>query len=182
MMSSKPLKFLTLSVIFVLQVVGNILKQIKLPISSCFADIVSLYSFDKQLRALLFTAIQTMEFSVRTKIIKLFALEFGVFWFKNASYTTNEARFAANLTVVRKKVSRSHDDFITEHFRKYSGPDLPPVWKTLEVVSMGTLSKLYFNFSNASAKHAVAREFGLNHHKLLRNWLEWFSSVRTHFY
>ena len=137
-----------------------------------FADIIDLYSFDKQLRALLFTAIQTIEVAVRTKIIKHFALEFGAFWFMDENFATNEARFATNLAVIRKEVERSHDDFITEHFRKYNEPELPPVWKTLEAISMGTLSKLYSNFSNATAKHAVAREFGLNHHKFLRSWLE----------
>ncbi|MBP3511321.1 MAG: Abi family protein [Prevotella sp.] len=146
---------------------------------SCFADIADLYSFDKQLRALLFTAIQTIEVSIRTKIIKHFAHEFGAFWFMDGNYATNELRFTANLAVIRKEVARSHDDFITEHFRKYSEPDLPPVWKTLEVVSMGTLSKLYSNFSAATAKHAVARDFGLNHHKFLRSWLECLSVLRN---
>ena len=146
---------------------------------SYFTNIVALYSFDKQLRALLFTAIQTIEVSIRTKIIKHFALEFGAFWFMDECYATNKTRFAANLAVIRKEVSRSHDDFITEHFRKYSEPDLPPVWKTLEVISMGTLSKLYSNFSNADAKHAVAREFGLNHHKFLRSWLECLAVLRN---
>lgn len=61
-------------------------------------------------------------------------------------FAANETRFELNLAVIRKEVSRSHDDFIMEHFRKYSEPDLPPVWKTLEVISMGTLSKLYANF------------------------------------
>ena len=144
-----------------------------------FADVIDLYSFDKELRTLLFTAIQTIEVSVRTKIIKHFALEFGAFWFMDESYATNEIRFTANLAVIRKEVSRSHDDFITEHFRKYSEPDLPPVWKTLEVISMGTLSKLYSNFSDATAKHAVAREFGLNHHKFLRSWLECLAVLRN---
>ena len=146
---------------------------------SSFADIIDLYSFDKELRALLFTAIQTIEVSVRTKIIKHFALEFGAFWFMDENYASNKTRFAANLAVIRKEVSRSHDDFITEHFRKYSDPNLPPVWKTLEVISMGTLSKLYANFSNATAKHAVAREFGLNHHKFLRSWLECLAVLRN---
>ncbi|MBU8974472.1 Abi family protein, partial [Bacteroides eggerthii] len=144
-----------------------------------FADIITLYSFDKQLRALLFTAIQTIEVAVRTKIIKHFALEFGAFWFMEENHATNETRFAANLAVIRKEVGRSHDDFITEHFRKYNEPDLPPVWKTLEVISMGTLSKLYSNFSDATAKHAVAREFGLNHHKFLRSWLECLAVLRN---
>ena len=144
-----------------------------------FADIITLYSFDKQLRALLFTAIQTIEVAVRTKIIKHFALEFGAFWFMEENHATNETRFAANLAVIRKEVGRSHDDFITEHFRKYNEPDLPPVWKTLEVISMGTLSKLYSNFSDATAKQAVAREFGLNHHKFLRSWLECLAVLRN---
>ncbi|MCS2901021.1 Abi family protein [Bacteroides thetaiotaomicron] len=117
-----------------------------------FADIIALYSFDKQLRALLFTAIQTIEIAVRTKIIKHFALEFGAFWFMEENHATNETRFAANLAVIRKEVERSHDDFITEHFRKYKEPDLPPVWKTLEVISMGTLSKLYSNFFGCYCK------------------------------
>ena len=146
---------------------------------SCFSDIVKLYSFDKQLRALLFTAIQTIEVSVRTKIIKHFSPGFGPFWFMDETFALNDARFATNLAVIRKEVSRSHDDFITEHFRRYSEPDLPPVWKTLEVISMGTLSKLYSNFSDATAKHAVAREFGLNHHKFLRSWLECLAVLRN---
>ena len=114
-----------------------------------FADIIDLYSFDKQLRALLFTAIQTIEVAVRTKIIKHFALEFGAFWFMDENFATNEARFATNLAVIRKEVERSHDDFITEHFR------------------------------NATAKHAVAREFGLNHHKFFRSWLECLAVLRN---
>lgn len=146
---------------------------------SSLADIIDFYAFDKQLRILLFTAIQTIEVSVRTKIIKHLALQFGAFWFMDENYATNQTRFAANLSVIRKEVSRSHDDFITEHFRKYSEPDLPPVWKTLEVISMGTLSKLYANFSDSAAKHAVAREFGLNHHKFLRSWLECLAVLRN---
>jgi abortive infection bacteriophage resistance protein len=144
-----------------------------------FVDVVNLYIFDKRLRALLFSAIQTIEVSVRTKIIKHFAIKFGAFWFMNENYATNGSRFEGNLSVIRKEISRSHDDFITEHFRKYNEPELPPVWKTLEVISMGTLSKLFNNFSDATAKHAVARDFGLNHHKFLRSWLECIAILRN---
>lgn len=67
----------------------------------------------------MFTAIQTIEVSVRTKIIKHFALEFGAFWFMDESYATNEVRFAANLAVIRKEVSRSSFVFVKGgYFRK----------------------------------------------------------------
>lgn len=75
MMLSKLLKFLTPSVISVLQAIGDIFK------------------------ILLFTAIQTIEISIHTKIIKYFALEFGTLWSINKNYATNKTRFAANLTV-----------------------------------------------------------------------------------
>ena len=146
---------------------------------SKFTDITDAYYFDKQLRALLFSAIQTIEVVVRTKIIKHFAHTYGAFWFMNEECATNSSRFAAHLAIVEKEVARSHDDFIKEHFRKYSEPELPPVWKTLEVVSIGTLSKLYSNFSDATAKHGIAREFGLNHHKFLRSWLECLAVIRN---
>ena len=66
------------------------------------------------------------------------------------NYTTNETRFTTNLTVIRKEVSRSHDDCFTEYFRKYSKPDLLTIWETLEVISMDTLFNLYANFSDAA--------------------------------
>lgn len=50
-------------------------------------------------------------------------------------YATNETCFVVNLAVIRKEISRSHDDFIIEYFHKYSEPDLPPVWKTLGTIS-----------------------------------------------
>jgi len=146
---------------------------------STFEQALDLYFFDKRLRVLLFTAVQTIEVTVRAKIIKHFSPAFGPFWFMNPDYAINESRFNANMTIIRKEVARSHDTFIAEHFRKYSEPELPPVWKTLEVVSMGMLSKLYNNFSDATAKHAVAREFKLNHHKFLRSWLECLAVLRN---
>ncbi|KWW27190.1 MAG: abortive infection bacteriophage resistance protein, partial [bacterium F083] len=55
-----------------------------------------------------------------------------------------------------------------------------PVWKTLEVISLGELSKLFNNFSESQLKHDVAHEFGLNHHKFLSSWLESLTSLRNH--
>ncbi len=94
-------------------------------------------------------------------------------------FAANEAFFVTNLEHIKTEISRSREEYISEHFQKYSSPELPPVWKTLEVVSFGTLSKLYNNFFDATSKHLVAREFGLNHHKFLRSWMEMLSVLRN---
>ena len=151
----------------------------KFKADSHFSHVLDCYYFDKELKSLLFSAIQTIEVAIRTKIIKHFTPTFGAFWFMNAEFATNQDFFSSNLDHIRTEVKRSREDFITDHFRKYTDPDLPPVWKTLEVVSFGTLSKLFSNFKDATAKHNVAHDFGLNHHKFLRSWMETLAALRN---
>lgn len=146
---------------------------------SRFEYVVNCYYFDKELKTLLFSAFQTIEVAMRAKIIKHFSPRFGAFWFMQPSYASNSRFFSANLEHIRTEVKRSREEFITEHFQKYTSPELPPVWKTLEVVSFGTLSKMYSNFGDATVKHLVAREFGLNHHKFLSSWMEALSVLRN---
>lgn len=73
---------------------------------------------------------------------------------------------------IQKKVSRSNEDFLKELFAKYYVPSLPFVWKTMEVVSFGTLSKLYCNFSDTEVKKEMARSFGLSQYLYLESWMK----------
>lgn len=148
--------------------------------NSKFSTIVDYYNFDKQLKVLIFSAIQVIEVALRSKEIKHFAPTAGPFWFMDVNWATNEDYFHSNLSHIRKEVERSREDFIEEHLAKYSEPDLPPVWKTLEVLTIGTLSKLYNNFSDATLKSNMARDFGLNHHKFLKSWMECLTALRNH--
>ena len=68
---------------------------------------------------------------------------------------------------------------ITEHFAKYDTPEFPPAWKTLEVLTLGTLSKLYTNFSDHGAKDHIARDFGLPQHLILGSWLASITVLRN---
>lgn len=89
--------------------------------------------------------------------------------------------FKTNLDYLRSELDRSHDEFITEHFRKYDEPDMPPAWKTLEVASFGTLSKLYRNMNDNAVKKQVARSFNIPQHKCLQSWLASLTIVRNTF-
>ena len=108
-----------------------------------------------------------------------FATKFGPFWFMDKSLFTNETTFEKNLETLREEVKRSYEDFIAEHYRKYSDPDMPPSWKTLEVASFSTLSKLYSNFADPEVKKKVANEFGIPAYKFLRSWLMSFTVIRN---
>ena len=115
---------------------------------STFENALTLYYFDKALRALMFTAIQSIEIALRTKIIHYVSMRYGAFWFTDIQLCSNQQMFAENLNHIQQELKRSKEDFILEHFAKYTTPIFPPVWKILEVVSFGTLSKMYYNMSD----------------------------------
>lgn len=131
---------------------------------STFENALSLYYFDKELRNLLFTSIQTIEIALRTKMIHHISLQYGAFWFADNAIFTNQNIFNKCLDNLQNELKRSKEDFISEHYAKYDEPIYPPAWKTLEVSSFGTLSKLYCNLSDVKLKKQIAREFGLPQH------------------
>ncbi len=146
---------------------------------STFGQAIRLYLFDKELRQLIFKAIQDIEISLRTKIIQVFSMEYGAFWFMDSSLFKNTGFYDSCLENIKKEVSRSNEDFIKVHSEKYDSPVLPPVWKTLEVVSFGTLSKLFCLFKDNQLKKQVAKKFGLPQYTYLESWIRCVSVLRN---
>lgn len=147
--------------------------------NSYFENALNLYYFDKNLRALVFTAIQSIEIALRTQMIHHISMKYGAFWFMDSTICANERMFQDNLIRIRQEVNRSKEDFIQEHFAKYKIPSLPPVWKTLEVVSFGTLSKLYCNLADNTVKKQIAHEFKLPQHLYLESWIKCAAVLRN---
>ena len=124
-------------------------------------DIISIYRFDTELKQLIFNAIMQIEITTRSKMIRYFSADHTPFWFADENLCENKECFLSNIAHIRREINRSQEDFITEHFEKYDFPEFPPAWKTLEVITLGTLSKLYTNFSDNTAKNQMAKDFGL---------------------
>ena len=148
-------------------------------LGSTLENAFALYEFDTKLRQLIFAAIQEIEIALRAKVIQHFSLAYGPFWFMDVNLSANEGLFAQNLSAIDRELERSREDFIKAHFKKYIKPAFPPAWKTLELASLGTLSKLYYNFSDKKVKKAIAREFNLPNHEILESWMRSIASLRN---
>lgn len=146
--------------------------------NSTFENALSLYYFDKKMRALLFTAIQSVEVGIRAIISHPIAMKYGPFWYLDSSLCVNQHLYQDNINSIKRETSRSKEDFVKEHFVKYPQSNLPS-WKALEIVSFGTLSKVFSNLSDNSLKKSIARKLGLPQHKILENWLQSLSSLRN---
>ena len=155
-----------------------------------FSDIIDLYCFDRRLRALIFNAIEKIEIAVRTKIVQIYSEHLGdSHWFFNETQykdekvyknsTSHISQFSLLQIDIRNEINRSNEDFIKHYKNKYDDPELPPAWMTLEVLSLGTLSRIYNLLLKSGHKEQVAKEFGLPNSRILANWLHAFSVLRN---
>ena len=92
---------------------------------------------------------------------------------------SNAVIFSKCLANIDEELKRSKENFLVEHFVRYDNPPYPPAWKSLEVSSFGTLSKLYCNLSDNALKKQIAREFGLPQHLYLESWIKSLSVLRN---
>lgn len=148
-------------------------------LNSRFEDAVALYEFDAQLRVLIFEAIQGIEIALRTKVNHEFSMHHGAFWFYDTSLADDEHKFIENMNAVDRELLRSKEDFVKEHRCKYDKPVFPPSWKTLELASFGTLSKLYYNCNDTKTKKRIARQFNLPQHEVLESWMRSLTVLRN---
>jgi len=148
--------------------------------NATFEQAVKLYKFDRELRQVCAHALERIEVSVRTKLKYYPSIEFTPWWFEDQTLFRNPAHYRSNLKHIEDEVNRSKEDFIEHHRQKYAGDQrLPPAWKTLEVISFGTLSKLYKSLSKGAAAKTIARELGLPNQKYLASWLQVFTILRN---
>ena len=56
---------------------------------------------------------------------------------------------------------------------------MPPTWMSLEVVSFGTLSRIYKLLDKSPEKKQIALAFGIGNDEIFANWLHAFSNLRN---
>lgn len=149
--------------------------------NSTFENVIGIYNFDRELRILVFDAIERIEIAFRTKLIYHLSNDISPWWFEDSENFKNAVEHTETLLAIDRELKQTKEIFIKEHYKKYH-TDIrrPPAWKTLEVASLGNISKLYGNLLPAiSAKDIIAAEMGTVNHSYLPSWIQSISQVRN---
>lgn len=146
-----------------------------------FETIVGLYNFDKELRLLLFEAIEKIEISIRSKIINEYAIaEKDSHWHQNHTLFIDRKIHKTSIKKTKRECKRSNEKFITHYYRKYTTPVEPPCWASFEIMTFGHISTIYANLDDQIiSKKDIASYFGLAHQDVLKSWLHSINSVRN---
>ena len=149
--------------------------------NSTFETVMKIYGFDQELRVLLFDAIEKIEIAFRTRLSNEMCNEVDPWWFEDPNNFNNKTEHSATLNAIDGELKRCKEGFIAEHKRKYHlDTRRPPSWKTLEILSLGTLSKLYGNLkSGFKAKNRIAASLGTVNVDYLPSWLQDLTQIRN---
>ena len=156
--------------------------------TALFDDVIARYNFDRNLRLVLFDAIEIIEVALRAKIINHLSKAKGYgSWYLDKTLFEREDYFEDFVLDLKYEFSRSTEPFAKEYIANAPnwdaeslGSDNPDAWVILEVATFGTLSKMYKNLKNQlSQRSMIANEFGLYSAKEMSSWLEAISVLRN---
>ena len=155
---------------------------------STFDDLLNLYLFDRELRLIVFDAIERIEVAIRAKIMYELAHKYGSHWQDDPNIFvppyTNRAGIAVDIfgdiqnTIKEHCTAKRPEVFIQHYVTTYTKPSTPPSWMCIELLTVGQLSRLYSALKDNTDKNSIANYFGL-HHALMQSWLHALTYVRN---
>ena len=138
------------------------------------------YCFDRELRILVFDAIEKVEIAVRTSVVYHFSHACGPFGHINYNNMCNlsKRKYRYWLTRLDSGTKRSSERFVKHFYEKYDDCHSGlPLWMAAEIMTFGSLLTL-FKGMNDGLKKRIAQIFRLPD-RVCENWLETFNAIRN---
>ncbi len=142
-----------------------------------FEDVMALYNFDRELRLLMLDAIERIEVSARAQWAYCLGHRYGSHAHLNSALALNAYHWQKNKADLKKEVDRADEIFIQHLVATYS-EELPPIWASCEVMSLGLLSKWYKNLGPMAARKAISSVYELDEN-VFQSWLHHIAVVRN---
>lgn len=157
--------------------------------NTTFDQIIKTYSFDRELRLLVFDCIERIEVAIRTQFIYQMSLHYNdSHWQDNQNhFITPYYNKIGNLVnpfadfqaiISKAKTARTPETFIKHYLNNYHKPANPPNWMCFELLTIGELSHIYRGLKNNADKKRIADFFEV-HHTVFTSWLHTLTYVRN---
>jgi abortive infection bacteriophage resistance protein len=153
-----------------------------------FEQILSHYVFDRELRVLIFDAIERIEVAFKATISNTMSEKYGdPHWFlrrhlfENA-FKKSDGRKVQSHDAIMQDICRQLDRskkqlFISHYYENYDEPFLPHSWAVFEILDFGALSKIYQSL-NLKDRDLIAQEFGYKRASI-ESWMRSLSTLRN---
>jgi abortive infection bacteriophage resistance protein len=161
---------------------------------SSFEDAYQLYSFDEELKNILFSIISQIEINLRTKIDQYITSHTNSpFWYLDNQYFVNKNKMFNTKVSLKNEFLRSQDDFTLHYKENYINntcnnfKEMPPFWIISELSTFGNIlavleaiDKRPFSLPhNKNVLDEFSQDFGAKNLRELNSWLKLIRDVRN---
>lgn len=149
-----------------------------LSVDNSLSNMHDLLCFDRDLRSIIMKWIGVFEERFRAKVANEMALRMGSFAHRHPDNFKDPSHYDKFKEDYEREVNQkvnSNDDAVTTALKEYG--ELP-IWVAVEVLSFGSLSKLFRNLKNKDVQHAVSDAFRIPY-GTLSSWLRTLAEVRN---
>lgn len=144
-----------------------------------FDDVLNLYIFDRELRLLVLDAIERFEVSIRTQMAYHLSHNHNTAHpHLNPMLFHNPLIYGAAVNKLASDVKYSKEDFI-KHLTSCYEELLPPIWASVELMTMGQLSKWYSNIESRADRRSIANIYQVDE-KILTSFCQHLTHVRNY--
>lgn len=142
-----------------------------------FENVYKYYKFDRALRVLVLEAIEKIEVSIRTQMAHELSMKHGTHPHLKESIFLDSDKHKKGLHSWVKEYKRSNEDY-SKHFQEKYLESLPPIWVSVELMSLGQISQWYSNIKQRKDRQIIAKKYNLDE-KILKSFLHHLTIIRN---
>lgn len=144
-----------------------------------FSRIWELYRIDRNLRELFSHALEHIEISLKTKFAYTLAHEFGSHPLERINFPDcDDAIYNDSYVLLCEGVKKSQDQFILHYKKKYI-EQLPPIWVSVEIITLGQISVWYKSILPDRLKKEISKEYGILSTDVMSSWIQHLTYIRN---
>lgn len=140
-------------------------------------QIFNIYKFDTELRHATSELLEYFELEFRTRLAYYLSIKYcSLCYLRKELFISPDYHTNFLECFERDKISQRKSLIIIHHKENYRG--YLPLWAAVEVISFGTLSKLFCNLNDCDRKYFSKKYYGVTDDKL-KSWLKAFVECRN---
>ena len=142
-----------------------------------FEQIYNLYMFNKELRNCIVPVIEDIEVAMRCRLSNYLGIKYGVTGYLDSSCFDDISKHQVIIEEINNSILRNSMSLFVKNYKNNYENGTLPIYAVCEVISFGTLSKLYKNMK-AEDKKQIATQYGTGY-VYLESWMESFAHLRN---
>jgi abortive infection bacteriophage resistance protein len=146
--------------------------------NTTFDQIIELYNFDRKLKFILFEALEAIEVAIKALISNQMSLAFGTHWYMEAIHFASDFNHTVFLESLKIDFDKAEEGSAKAYKKFYHTPAFPPSWMAMELITFGTISKIFKYLEAREVKKAICGHLRMPENILI-SWFHVFSLIRN---